>query len=86
MSDKPHYPEGSRAISAALNELERLRTENERLRVGWDEAQTFMALALEREERLRAALTELIDNTRPESRMSDLRSARLNAQAALCQT
>lgn len=28
-----------------------LRAENERLRAGWNEAQTFMALSLEREER-----------------------------------
>jgi hypothetical protein len=46
-------------IRDALGTFEQQKNEIARLRGGWDEAQTYMALSLEREERLRAALREI---------------------------
>lgn len=52
------------ATDGTAARIAQLEAENERLRTGWDEAQTFMALALEREERLRADNRWLVDLAR----------------------
>ena len=61
----PHYPEGSRAINAAVNEIERLRAENERLKGMLADTQvdreSWASRARQAEaeiERLRAALEQ----------------------------